>query len=178
MRYCVRCDAGPFSRASRCVAAAVALLVALSLPACRKDDGRGGRRDGTSGRKDRTAQTQPGTQGGGVTDGDVIGGTVVEEQAAQSDSPEQATAKRFRFRPDNAPDRRLRLTRINMQDAVRPDSAEIDLTPYAGQMLRVQAQRADDTWVWGAEILEHRSPDPAARGGSGGGKSSPGPRTD
>ena len=58
-----------------------------------------------------------------------------------------------RFSPDNCPDHHLRLTRIQMQAAMTPESQEIPLGDYSGKKIRVKYQRVDPTWVWGAEVL-------------------------
>jgi hypothetical protein len=61
--------------------------------------------------------------------------------------------ERWRFQPKGEPDRYLRLTRTQMQQAVSPEAEEIKLDQWAGKKIRVKHQQADNTWVWGAEVL-------------------------
>jgi hypothetical protein len=49
------------------------------------------------------------------------------------------------------------LTTIDMQVSIPPDSAEIDLTPYEGQILLVRG-RGPGEWIWAAEILDQGGP--------------------
>jgi hypothetical protein len=74
---------------------------------------------------------------------DVVVGKVAKDPASGA----------LRFSPDNCPDHHLRLTGLQMQAAMTPQSQEIPLDAYAGKKIRVKYQRVDPTWVWGAEVL-------------------------
>lgn len=73
-------------------------------------------------------------------------GTVV---ALSDDAPQS----QYRFAPDDAPDERRRLTTLSLQAAQPLESHEIDLTPHAGQRLRVQGNYHDAVWISQAKIL-------------------------
>jgi hypothetical protein len=62
--------------------------------------------------------------------------------------------ERWRFQPKGQPDQYLRLTRAQMQEAIPPEAKEIKLDEWAGQKIRVKHQQADNTWVWGAEVVK------------------------
>jgi hypothetical protein len=66
----------------------------------------------------------------------------------------QAGTERWRFVPDGEPKTFLRLTRAKMQEAISPAAKEIRLDPWAGKAIKVKYQGRDNTWVWGAEVIQ------------------------
>jgi len=66
---------------------------------------------------------------------------------------EDDSQSQYRFAPDDAPDERRRLTTLSLQAAQPLDSREIDLTPKAGQRLRVRGNYHDAVWISQAKIL-------------------------
>jgi hypothetical protein len=81
-------------------------------------------------------------------------GTMTGRVVSEPPPAGQANIERWRFQPDGQPKKYLRLTRAQMQEAIPPEAKEIKLDPWAGKKIRMKYQRADDTWVWGAEVLD------------------------
>ena len=61
------------------------------------------------------------------------------------------------LRPTSSAPFSSRLTRIAMQEARSPDSAEIDLNPYEGQALMIQGHNGGG-WIYSAHILDKAGP--------------------
>jgi hypothetical protein len=51
----------------------------------------------------------------------------------------------------------MRLTAIAMQEAVPPDSRELDLSKYEGEAIMVQG-RASSGWVYSAAVIDRAGP--------------------
>jgi hypothetical protein len=61
------------------------------------------------------------------------------------------------LQPDPLAGAQARLTRIKMQQAQSPDSAEIDLTDYEGQAIMVRGREAGE-WIYSAEVIDQVGP--------------------
>jgi len=80
---------------------------------------------------------------------DELAGLQTREGTVVADAPQSP----YRFVPDDAPDERRRLTTLSLQAAQPLDSHEIDLTPHAGNRLRVTGNYHDAVWVSQAKIV-------------------------
>jgi hypothetical protein len=61
------------------------------------------------------------------------------------------------LQPDSLANTSVRLTRIQMQQAQSPESAEIDLTEYEGQAIMVRGREGGD-WIYSAEVIDQVGP--------------------
>mgnify|MGYP001817873980 CR=1 FL=1 len=59
--------------------------------------------------------------------------------------------------PDHAAGEAVRLTGIQMQEAVPPETREVDLTEYEGKALMVGGHNAGG-WIYSAHIVESAGP--------------------
>ena len=132
------------------MAALVAVAVFVNAGCCgcgdkdksAKQSGAGGGSldGGSSGAATRPAESERG----------VLRGRVVNEPPG----PGRVGIERWRFVPEGEAATYLRLTRTRMQEARPPEAGEIRLDPWAGNAIRVRHQGKDNTWVWGAEVVE------------------------
>ena len=59
--------------------------------------------------------------------------------------------------PYRAPGGSVRLTRIQMQEARPPESAELDLTEYEGKAIMVRGYGGGG-WIYSAEVIDQAGP--------------------
>ena len=104
----------------------------------------GGSLDGDASRAGATTRPRDEAERG------VLRGRVVNEPPGEG----RVGIERWRFQPEGEAGTYLRLTRTRMQEARPPEAGEIRLDPWAGNDIRVRHQARDNTWVWGAEVLD------------------------
>jgi hypothetical protein len=66
-------------------------------------------------------------------------------------------AQFHRLPPDPSFDLPARLTRINVMEAVPPESREIDLSEYEGKAIMV-AGHDQGGWIYSAEVIDEAGP--------------------
>lgn len=61
------------------------------------------------------------------------------------------------LQPENLAGTSVRLTRIQMQEAQTPESAELDLTEYEGRAIMVRGHEGGK-WIFSAEVIDQVGP--------------------
>lgn len=61
------------------------------------------------------------------------------------------------LQPENLAGTSVRLTRIQMQEAVSVESGEIDLTEYEGKAIMVRGHKSSE-WIYSAEVIDQVGP--------------------
>jgi hypothetical protein len=61
------------------------------------------------------------------------------------------------LQPENLTGTSVRLTRIQMQEARSPESAELDLTEYEGKAIMVQGRESGE-WIYASEVIDQVGP--------------------